>query len=1105
MKYADPDTIRASIIRTLADEHRHVFVGASAGSGKTSTLVALYRALIEKGVSADTIAAITFTENAAHEMKRRIRASLAKGRGMASIARASISTIHSFCLALIREYGCMAGITLPPRVAETNGGTAELLRARVLAELDANTDAAQVLMPLMNLHIASRKASFVDAVVALAQGIIPRFADEERFLASVSAGLDRAAGYGERRRTALDAVDRMHAFHGEGKTLPEYKLLVAPVPAALVPEYRDLAVLSENVFIDAYSSLMNVAEKIRKGTYKRIEKFPEFLNDLRSLAAIADDLALDLAFARYRDAVSAVAELAATALNAYQQMRIERNIISFDDIIATAVRLFDTGTVRDAIRRRYTHIIVDEFQDTNWQQYELIRRLVEGAMPHPVLFVVGDRKQSIYRFRNADVSLFTRTKADIERAGGTSFGLSNNFRSTPAMLAFFNAFFSHVLSGDTIVGYGPDDDFSNAAPSDERAVTFLMCNTRTRDGTEILARERTHLEAHAFARCVADHADGGRSFDGTALLLPSFSDIHEYLAAFAAYGIPYHIMGGQGFYERDEIRHLTVLITYLATFSDALFFPVLKLPFFALIPEDSSTLAACMYAMDISPHTFCSGTAVPKEAGAEAARAVALIREFAAYTTIHGIADTIEFIVERTRYHAYLMTDVEGEIAYANVRKFIEIARVFEKGGGRTLIDLVRYVEHEIEANAKEGYAVIPELSSRALRVYTVHAAKGLEFDTVLLGGLTKKPPVNSEELSFMGRSLAVRVKHPDIGTILISDRDDAEEERQTLSERKRLLYVAATRAKRSLVIAGPAGGYAETVYDTLIADFVRANGGIPLIDESYGVSEDMHGLRPITHDAPHARFFLYGRGIAAARTEGAGAIAERSRIAHEVCRILAGKPHPKAIEVHRTYDTITARAHALHSRDTIDRITLYHDAASDDALSPAEMGDRVHRMLEHYRSDAASTDRLVEEFFPEGTSDALRARTMLNAFIASSVGKNLASGAWTEVGREVPFTAVHRKDGREHWLPGRIDLIARDEKGALIIVDHKTAKQPPSSEAYRFQMRSYCCCVARMYAVPISAVRAILLYLGAAKGPEEETISVTEEDVPAVESMLFG
>lgn len=1089
MRYADSAAVRAAIVQALAKDGRPVFVGASAGSGKTSTIVDLYAALIQEGVSASDIAAITFTENAAHEMKRRIRAKA----GAAGTAGASISTIHSFCLMLIREYGCAAGIALPPRIAGNDHDADDLIRDAVCAELDRSTPSAQALMPIYQLHIAAKKSSFIDSVVALAEGIIPRFGDAKGFIASVEAVLDRAGAYEERRDIASACLSRMMAFTGKGKSLPEYKERIAPIAA--LSSFRTLGELSEDDFFRVHAALKFISDKIATGATKRIEKFTAFVDDLKRLADIADALILDIAFARYAHAVRGAASLAVTALNAYEAMRVERNIISFDDIIATAVRLFDDPAAADAMRRRFRCLIVDEFQDTNWQQYALIRRFVDGDGPKPVLFVVGDRKQSIYRFRNADVTLFSRTEKDIADAGGASFSLTNNFRSTPPMLAFFNAFFAHVFAGDSVVGYGADDDFSNASASDERPVTFLLLNTETADGSTILARERTALEAEAFARYVSQ---GPRdAVKHTALLLPSFSAVHAYLSAFAAHGIPYRIMGGQGFYEREEIRDMTILLSYLTSYSDELFFPAIRLPIFSLSSADASSLAVWMGEQNIEPHALI-GNDSPVDAGDEALRAVSLMREFRNKVSLLRTAELIEYIIERSHYHAYLMAGIEGDIAFANVRKFIEIARAFEAGGARMTADFVRFIEHETDAAVKEGYAVIPELSSEALSVYTIHAAKGLEFETVLLGGLAKRPRTDTKDLSFIARSLAMRITHPDIGTLYLSGADEADEERAMLSERRRLLYVAATRAKRSLVIAGPLGDSGDAAYDSFFERFVAENGGMPVTAGKYGTSEAMKTLVPVDHAVPHARFIMYGRGIARD-----GGFEDRSAAAEEVCRTLAAKPRRKPIVPVRRYGTITARAHELFSRDSIDRITLYR-GADDGNLTPAEMGDRVHRMLERFEIGSSVEDS-IKAHFPNAGADAERARGMLNAFIASTVGSGLASGVWKLIGREVPFTAIKRSENNEVWLSGRIDLIASDDKGAIVIVDYKTAKEPPSSEAYRFQMRAYCTAVSRMYGKPLASVRALLLYLGTKKGAAEERIAVAEEEAAEIERMLYA
>ncbi|HYA09225.1 MAG TPA: UvrD-helicase domain-containing protein [Gaiellaceae bacterium] len=1010
-----------------------VFVSAGAGTGKTTVIVERFcRAVCERGLDVDSILVITYTERAAGELRGRIRRRLVE-LGRHELARdldaAWISTIHGFCHRLLRAYPFAAGIDPRFRVVDDSQG-------RVL-----------------------RGEAFRDAL--------------EEFCGDDPARLQLLAAYGGRRlRRMLTGVHE--TLRSSGLPLR----LEAPEEPELDARLEDLRVAAREA---GDGDLLRFLES---------PPGPESLLDLSDLARgealvearrAVERAALEALAARDRELLQ---ELLLAYDRAYRAAKDRESALDFEDLQLHARSLLqEHEEIRERESWRFRSIMVDEFQDTNRLQCELIDLL---AREDAELFFVGDEFQSIYRFRHADVEVFRERR---EQVGGV-LALTQNYRSRPEVLDVINELFAADF-GDTFqplhaAGRFPDPAFGPA-------VELLVTDKDSYKGTGTHWRE---AEARHIAARVRDLVGSGEASPGEIVLLfAAGTDARLYEEALRAAGLPTFRATGRDYYHQQQVVDLLAYLRLLHNrYDDEALVTVLASPF---VGVSNDALVLLRRAAPKRP--LYAG--IEKGVEGLSARDARLFQAFrqryerlAAQASSSTLERLCEQIVCEHDYDLAVLAQWDGRRRYANLRKLARLARSFEELRGPDVEGFVRFVAEQDAVGASELEAAAEEEGTDVIRLLTIHSAKGLEFKVVVVAdaGRDRGRQDADEILCLPDGRLGFRVADPSSGqrlstpeyeTVKAAERD-AEE-----AERRRLYYVAMTRAIDRLIVSGAIGeGGADAgtpigwVLDRLDARELDDAGPEPLEIERNGarllLRVDRFSEEPEPAVAiPAAPVEEEQLELFAVSADGVATI-EAPTLAP-----LAEVPAPPLHRVRRLSYSALALFERCSYRYFVERVVGLRPAErpgpGEGGLAATEVGDAVHMLLEavDLRAPAvpADLDELVRARYPDATAEELeRVRAFVAGYCDSELAAKIAS--LENAAAERPFAFEH--DGV--LLHGRLDVLHRDGKGATV-VDYKTNSLAESTPAeivehdYRLQRLVYALACFRAGAEEVEVVYQFL------------------------------
>ncbi|HTZ85812.1 MAG TPA: UvrD-helicase domain-containing protein [Solirubrobacteraceae bacterium] len=1004
-----------------------LLLSAAAGSGKTSVLVERFvRAVCEDGVAPGRILAITFTERAAGELRERVRTRLLE-LGERQAARdteaAFVGTFHGFCASLLRAHPLAAG--LDPDFAVLEEGTAGRLRERAF-------DTA-----------------------------VRKFLAEDRQEAA-----DLLAAYGiDRVRTML--VQVYLELRSRGERLPR---LPAPVSATGTPMV-DVA-MAAGIAPAIGSDDAEVEERDLEAT---------------GVCALLDEL-LDH-FGR-----------------SYETRKQERAAVDFDDLeLLAQLVLEERESLRLAWSERFELLMVDEFQDTNPRQLAILRALDRGN-----LFTVGDELQSIYGFRHADVSLFRERRAELEQRGG-SLPLSQNFRSVPELLEVLNAIFASRFESFTSLRQGREVETEERG-GQEPSVELLLSDSAGWEADEELAERISaglpgsqlwrQAEARMLAGRVAELVASDRARPGEiAVLLRASGDLEVFERALQLRGLRTLAAVG-AFWGHQQIGDLVAYLRVLANpLDEEALYGVLASPLAGCSRDCLALLARAARASgggvwetakaiagieqpapeprpgpELEPEAEPARGPEPARQPVDVplatcdraalAKAVKLIASERAGVARHTISALIERGIEATGYRAHVLSLDWGERRLANVHKLLRLAREFEAREGRDLRGFLEQVEYLRGSAAIEPDAPVEGAEPDAVRLMTVHAAKGLEFGVVCVADLGRLPNARTPDLLVEGPRMGVRLMRLDgersVPALEYEELCTQRREREA-QEEDRILYVAMTRARDLLLLSGsvdfgrwprvgagcsplawlgaaiderlpgllasgepapgeialgPEGaGRVRLILNSAAAPALGGLGShtppreggpspaVPPSGESWPVAQPSSATRSTTHEPPQITALSYS-----SLTE-----LERCGYRYYLERVLGlGEDRAAARALSRAEDGLEARARGT----LVHRLMELMDFANPQAPSPAEVGERAREL---------------------GLRVAESEREELTALIAASCTSELASrvAAGTSVRREHPFAFSLAPS--EPLISGVIDLLAVEADGSILVLDYKS------------------------------------------------------------------
>lgn len=1043
-----------------------LFIEAGAGSGKTRALVdRICQLVLVDGVPLTSIAAVTFTEKAGAELRDRLRTTFEKRRREAiatideavrdradgaldDLDTAAIGTLHSFAQRLLAAYPIQAG--LPPLVEvldEVASSVAfedrwAVMRRAMLDDEDLASALQLALAAHVKLdHLRSLARALGSDWDLAEERIIQRDDDEPFAMPDVGGLAAEAAALAARASECTDESDKfLERLAGFGAWSQQ------------LTEAADEAT--------AYAVLLAAADLPL--SYGRKGSWP----DLAGLKASCQDV-LDRAEALAGEVSNALlrplTRWLARATVAAAEERAASGRLEFHDLLVLSRRLLrHHAEARAELQHEYRYLLLDEFQDTDPIQIELAVRIAGGAqagvedapewtdveVPPGALFVVGDPKQSIYRFRRADIAMYLRAQEWFGRDAHAV--LETNFRTVPSVLKWVNEVFAQVIRPEPAAQPEYQPLLPHRRPLDGGpAVTLLGRDEHDFPAYRNAARLK-RLEAEGVAAAIRralaerwsvhDEVEGERDvrLSDIAILLPSRTSLPALETALEDADIPYRTESSSLVYQAPEVHELLIAARAIADPSD-LFSCVMALrsPLFGCGDDDLWTWKHSGGSF----HLLAPTDEVVDRLG----------------RPDHPVASGLEYL-RRLHYRARWMTPSEVLGALVGDRRVYEVAagrprardhwrrlrfvvdqaRAWSEAQHGGLRGYLAWAAKQSEETARVAEAVLPETDVEAVRIMTVHAAKGLEFPVVMLSGMTTQPRNQSGVQLLWPRDggWSVRLTKQ----VQSYDFTDAAEldEQMDEHERRRLLYVATTRARDHLVVSLHRGQKSPRTNAVILAEGGACDAAGAVAFEP-GEESALHDQRPAEPTAP-AEWHAWRTRLQAVRD------ASGRPSAVSASGLEGTEPEVALEDV-----TVTLAGQAKGARDA--DLPPWVKGRYGSAI-----GRAVHGVLQtidlatgHGLEQAVAAQSLAEGVADE--ADHVQ-ELVRNALLSQVVRRAAVREHWRET-----YVGLAQEDGTV--LEGFVDLVYREDDGTLVIVDYKTDDVPASGmparvDYYRPQIAAY-------------------------------------------------
>ena len=1125
---AAPEAREADVATRVLHLDQNLALLAGAGAGKTYNLVTLCLHLLCGARSRPLplpparLCLVTFTDKAAGELRvrlrervdalardpkveeREVRSSLeALGRPFPppgfwqkvrdELGAASVGTFHSLCVQLLRRAPGGVGVDPSFTLLDEREATRLLRRTAerlVLAALEAEEQPIVELCREQSFSSEGRHRGLVEHLCNVfgrirEEGLEPAavaVTDPEHALRAFAVGLEVAAQELDDAILALSPAQQRFVL-----PLSELKQRLAGLTVenflqpARFPRMRELAQDLKGIKGEAGENLKRVRARMGR------DKGSQGLGELYGGWAVAPH-------------ERAFRDLLGRLQKAYAEELARLSALDFTELLVRSRDLLrDHPEVRAEAQDRLGALLVDEFQDTNRLQLERVTLLaerrdgaprevktsaaLEGLPLEPAfLCVVGDRKQSIYEFRGADVSVFSTLASRIEAEGGARAFLQTNWRSSGPLLSFFNQLFAQLMAPrpdgrDFEVAYQPaGDDLTPARPARARGPSVERLVYEPQKGE--LAERCRWVDADAVARhlrsllrpdappCVEDAGllRPARGSD-VALLFRRFTILEPYRQALTREGIPHRVVRGRGFYGAQEILDLACLLAIVADEQDALSLAaVLRSPLVALSDASLFRVArANPKGRGLDPARLLAGDlpdgplSLPEDEALRLRRLQRLVPTLRAERDRLGLRALLQIAIEQTEYRVSLAGAPFAEQALANLDKLLELAGQWDAAGTGGCATFARELLTLAETDPTEAQAdTLDAGDPRAVQLLTIHQAKGLEWPIVFVPDLCARPRSEPDAVQF-DRRLGLALRPPgfdDHGAKRTPRWHQIFEERnrRAAAEYRRTLYVALTRAKDRLVLSGANAAPMQSAWG-MINDALLAEPALRLLVQDVPVSalvaSEPRPLPPAVADPEAAQRAL-------------------ARVRHPV----APRPASAVWPVTQLQDYFRCPRRFLYLHQVgLSEFPVEFDV-DEDPTEASVPGDRrrrgtlAHKLLERTPLAQVGTAALpgtlagllAEEGFDARSDEGQEVLRWVAGFWASKFGRRIARAEGARVHRELPFLLrLGPPGGLALHVKGQIDLLFEDDDGSAVVVDCKASKKPPGGlGAYAFQLDCY-------------------------------------------------
>ena len=824
------------------DFRKHISLTANAGSGKTFVLSHRYIdiALSEKG-SLSKIAAITFTDKAAAELYSKIAGQVElryneskdeeEKKVLSKIRRglvsANIATIHSFCIDILRQFPVQAGLdaNFQPVDEITSGELIELSVEETIKESlsgGQESDTAKYLIRLfgskfilssqLNYLIKDRKKIF-----SISEEIYDQ--PEEKIAAKFYTDFCLTAG----KLIQIDQnefVKALTVINEAVLSVQNSNMAALTIKNLLIEFISDVSLerklellhsIKENAFTKGGTIRKDgyLKNETREKLYPKILISEKYINELSVLKIPANHKEIETELAKLGKAILGLFN---KAVEKYESKKRSNGYLDYEDILIHTRNLLKDRRIKTELSFRFKYIMIDEYQDTNEIQYKIFLPILDDLRTGN-LFVVGDEKQSIYMFRDAEPEIFRITKRDISSTSGEKslLSLPDSFRMAPGVCLFVNKLFRNLFSK-------PNEIFNEVQHSDlicaksedlDSLIEILIGSAENGNGGD---NHQKNPEAELVAGRIISLVNRTGvpvklNWRDIAVLVRkrrSFSSLEK---IFIEKNIPFNIVGGRGFYQRQSVYDIYNYFSFiLDKNNDTALVGILRSPFFSI--SDS-----LIYEISLNKgETLWQKLIQHAKKNNELNRIAEILKTSFHLSRTYNASQLLRKILKESPYLSVIAQKAEGTQEGANISKLIKLTIEFQSKGFKTLYDYVNFLKESIEETEDESQAVIAD-EADSVKVMTLHQAKGLEFSAVFLynahdvgsTGRVKKSSITLDKN--FGLLTKVPLKNDYFGdyhSAPINDVYDFIASKKETAELKRLFYVGTTRAKNFLFISAP-------------------------------------------------------------------------------------------------------------------------------------------------------------------------------------------------------------------------------------------------------------------------------------------------------------
>ncbi|TKJ28323.1 UvrD-helicase domain-containing protein [Blastococcus sp. CCUG 61487] len=1025
--------------RITEDTDATLFVEAGAGSGKTKSLVDRIRQLvIVDGVPLRCIAAVTFTEKAGAELRDRLREALEKEEGeraqeaLDDLDGAAIGTLHSFAQRILAEHPIEAG--LPPLIEVADElSSAVAFEERWAEQRRQLLDDDEIAEPLLLAMAAGVELKHLRSLAKL-------------FTADWDLVADRVLTGEELGRAELRGIDDLVQRTTE---------LVARADECTSSDDKFLPYLEKfGAWADALAAAGDPGQQLEVLRTAANLKFSYGQGGNWGGKAVLDALKEDCLQVKEQaaDAVKAVLEptlralsrwIAARVLEAAEERRAAGRL-EFHDLLVLARELLrgeNGALVRAALQERYQRLLLDEFQDTDPIQIELAVRIAGGAaasaerwedvdVPPGSLFVVGDPKQSIYRFRRADIAIYLRSQQVI----GEPVSLTTNFRTVDPIVSWVNDVFGRLITfeEDRQPAFQALSPHRPPEPGSPPVVVLgaeahldkpKAAELREREAADVAGVIRRAIDEQW--RVQVDGAWRAARLDDVAILVPARTSLPFLEDALDRAGIPYRAESSSLVYEAQEVRDLLAAARAVADPSDQLsLVTALRSPLFGCGDDDLWTWKRAGGALNVIAPLD------DKPAEHPVGRSLAYLQRLHYAARWMAPSEVLAAIVADRRMLEVAATGPRARDHWRRLRFVVDQARAWSESEHGGLRAYLAWAAQQGEETSRVVEAALPETDTEAVRIMTVHAAKGLEFPIVVMSGMTAAPrrPNGVRVLWTREGGYAVSLKQG----VTTGDFEAAApiDEQMDDRERRRLLYVAATRARDHLVVSLHRSAASKTVTSAKL------------------LAEDGHGTEAAERwsviDSPAGAFSPVPTPQAASPQDF-----EEWSAAMESVRAASRQPSAvSASGLEGTEPSVVLEGSEETAGGAKGALNIELPAWTKGRYGTA-IGRAVHGVLQSVdlATGAGLEEAVTAQCVAEGVEGAADLVTDLvrSALASETVQRAATRPHWREM-----YMGTVQDDGTV--LEGYVDLVYREDDGSLVIVDYKTDAIPAEAVAARTQ-----------------------------------------------------